>query len=122
MPVVDKDIVIAIGVAADEVAGNRSEGNKTAVAADAGVKAGGISLAAAAVHGDAAGGACLPVVDKDVGGTIGVAADEVAGSGLEGNKTAVAADAGDIAVAIPLVTAAVHGDELDVAGGGAGDL
>ena len=49
-------------------------------------------------------------MDKDVSDAIGVAVDEIAGKGREGNKTAVAADARGTAVAIPLNAAAVDGD------------
>ena len=120
LPVVDKDIGNAIGVTADEVVGIGVEGDKTAVAADAGLTAAAIPLCAAAVHRDALRRPRLSVVDKDVGTAIGVTADEVVGRGGEGDKTAVIADAGVNAAAIPLCAAAVNGDALNVAGGGAG--
>ena len=109
----DKDVFTAIGVAADKVAGSGSEDDKMAVATDAGVTAGAIPLVAAAVYRDATGRSRLPVVDKDVPSVIGVAANEVAGSGEKGNKTAVSANAGVIAVAVPLLAAAAHRDAAD---------
>ena len=111
----DKDVSDAIGVAVDEIAGKGREGNKTAVAADARGTAVAIPLNAAAVDGDAASCASLTVVDKDVLMTLGVAADEVAGIGGEGDKTAVAADARAMAIAISLAVAATHGDAADCA-------
>ena len=120
LSVVDEDVGSAIGVAADEVAGIGEEGDKTAVTADSGGKAAAIPLCAAAAHRDALRRPRLPVVDKDVGTAIGVTADEVVGRGGEGDKTAVIADAGVNAAAIPLCAAAVNGDALNVAGGGAG--
>ena len=119
----NKDVVIAISVAANEVAGKRIEGNKTAVAADAGSIAVIIPRVVTAVDRDAVSLSRLAVVDKDMDYVIASAINEGAGKGIKGDITTVAANTEGIAEAaemVPLIAVAVHRDAFNVAGGSAG--
>ena len=87
--VVDKNVGDVIGVVADEVAGTRCKGDKTAVVADVGAKTAG---------GNEGGGVCVAVTDID--NTL--VTRKPTATMDKGDKTAVAADAGFISIGADL--------------------
>jgi hypothetical protein len=93
LPVPDKDVSGVIGVARDEVRGDRVERNVAAVRADRGVRTGAVGLGSGGANADRAGRAGLTVMDEDIPRGVGVPRDQ-RGARLEGDVAAVGADGG----------------------------
>src|SRR5207247_6804510 len=92
--VVEKNVALAVGVVAGQVAGLAAEHDEAPVLADAGAVAVAVGFGAAGPDADARGHAGLHVAHEDVALAVVVAADQVAGLGAEGDEPAVGADRG----------------------------
>ena len=92
LPVADVELHALDCHAGDQVAGARREGDVAAVGRDRLRRAGAVRLEPAGPERDAGGGPGREVADEDVAGAVRVAADEVAGVGLEHDAAAVPRD------------------------------
>lgn len=87
--IADKNILEAIGVAGDDVAGLRPEGHKTAVSRDGGGVAPIVRVTAGRVDRNAGGFFQGAVVNKDIGLAVIVISDQIGGRRRIGDITSV---------------------------------
>src|SRR5687767_12151705 len=85
LPVIDEDVLGAVGVVRNEVRGGAPIGHIAAVSRNLGFEARVVCFGTIRVYGDALGGVGLPVIDEDVLGAVGIVRDEVRGKARIGH-------------------------------------
>ncbi|MFC2051048.1 hypothetical protein ACFLTN_07745, partial [Chloroflexota bacterium] len=100
--VMNEDVIMAVCVTRNEVAGIGPKGDVETVTAYAGLTAATFALVAKEVDADLGGGIINAVMHKDVRKAKAVTGNEVAGRGFEGDIAAVTAYAGPRAVTVAL--------------------
>lgn len=102
LPVSDEDVAGAIIVATHQVIGERSEGDVATIGGDGGLHTHIPAVGAVRGHRDSDGGCGLPVVDEDVGATVGITAHQVSSVGSEGDISAIGRDRRGVARRVSL--------------------
>src|SRR5205823_8258924 len=90
-----------VTVRGSQVAGVAAEGNEVAIAADGRLVGRGIAHRTGPVDADESSGVGGLIEDVDVGGSVGVAGDQVVCEATEGNHLAVGAEHGRVGLDIP---------------------
>ena len=92
LQIAQEDVGPVVSIAADQVAGKTEKGYVAAVGADRGLRRTGVALQARFAEAHPRRRALLQVAHKDIGGVVGVAADQVAGKADKRHVAAVGAD------------------------------
>src|SRR5581483_8353039 len=104
----EEDVVVAVGVAGDEVGCGRVEHDVAAVGGDASPEAASVGLGARRVGADPLGPAGKAVVHVHVVGAVGIGAGEVGGVRIERDVASVTGDSRRICVAVALAAVRRH--------------